>query len=467
MPLILDTLVGGAVQKIGAVKLTGSGSSVITAGEAAGVLKPNGTRHLAARGGDRGRRGRPPSLSGGSASRTTEEFLSNVDGATLVRADDFGNVYELPNVGGVPEITLDAKAGILGELESEYATTTGKNIKLVEVLKPSSPMRKPGGVAKLELTEQKTGKPEMIDAGAPESSSARPTCGATPPTRASSPAGRSCPRRARTRRCRSGRRPTTAGRPGRTPSRGRRRPGCRSASARRPGSRSTRSPTRPASNASSPPSSRSSRSSQGTAEAKLIRVKKYVVEVVDTKSGKVVNTKTVVDEPVAAPQTADADAVAVAKQKLDTNGNPVFDSQGRPVVEPLSRSEREFVMQRYIDKNIKARRSGLMPDAAEHGVTLVMDDASAKAAGKLLPMYGAPFLSEGVGSAYLQRIAKFVKPKGVSSDEMYRRMLQARPVRGRLRPARRRGHHRQPLPRGARRLVLVIVASGTPLGQLD
>lgn len=422
MPLILDTLVGGAAQRVGAVKIGGQGSAVITAGGSAGVLKANGS--VAKGPGVIAPNDVPSSLSGGSASRTTEEFLSNVDGATLVRADDFGNVYELPNVGGVPEITLDAKAGILGELQDEYTTATGRNIKLVEVLKPSSPIRKPGGVAKLELTEQKTGKPEMIDAGAPDAvlgeanlwrntahPSKQPGWGELPKARQDKAVAEWTKAN---ERCAEWQDPA---------------PGSKTARLQQCIGQEARVPLDPAPNAAGLQRFVTAEFEvvevvQGTAEAKLIRVKKYVVEVVDTKSGKVVNGKTVVDEPVAAPQTPDADAVAVAKQKLDANGDPVFDSQGRPVVEPLSRAEREFVMQRYIDKNVKARRTGTMPDAAEHGVTLVMDDASAKAAGKLLPMYGAPFLPEGVGSDYLRRIAPYVKPKGVGTEEMYQRMLQ-------------------------------------------
>lgn len=423
MPLILDTLVGGAVQRIGAIPIGGPGGSVVTAGEVAGVLKPNGsvvTKAGAAIVAD----DVPSVLSGGSASRTTEEFLSNVDGATLVRADDLGNVYELPNLGGVPEITLDAKAGILGELESEYATATGKNVKLVEVLKPSSPIRKPGGVAKLELTEQKTGKPAMIDAGAPDAVLGEANLWRNTAHPSKQPGWADLPKVRQDKALSEWAKANESWAAWQNPE-----PGSKTARLQQCIGQEARVPLDEVPNKAGLQRFVTAEYEvvdvvQGTAEAKLIRVKKYVVEVVDTNSGKVVNGKTVVDQPTAVPQTADADAVAVAKQKLDASGNPVFDSQGRPVVEPLNRAEREFVMQRYIDKNIKARRSGAMPDAAEHGVTLVMDDASAKAAGKLLPMYGAPFLPEGVGSNYLRRIAPYVKPKGVSTEEMYQRMLK-------------------------------------------
>jgi hypothetical protein len=89
-------------------------------------------------------------------------------------------------------------------------------------------------------------------------------------------------------------------------------------------------------------------------------------------------------------------------------------------------------MQRYIDKNIKARRlppgsAGAISDLAEHGATLVMDDASAQLAGKLLAKYGLPFLPEGVGLAFLARIAPFVSAKNATPKaiaKMYHQMVE-------------------------------------------
>jgi hypothetical protein len=157
---------------------------------------------------------------------------------------------------------------------------------------------------------------------------------------------------------------------------------------------------------------------QGGAEAKLIRVKEYTVEVVDTNRGITVNSRNVVARSdVARPQTPDADAVALAKV-VGT------DAQGRPVLAPLSQAERDYILKRYVDKNIKARRSGLIPDNAEHGVTLVMDDAGALAAGKLIPQYGAPFLPSEAGEAYLRRIAPFVTPNGKTVEETLEAMLK-------------------------------------------
>jgi hypothetical protein len=150
---------------------------------------------------------------------------------------------------------------------------------------------------------------------------------------------------------------------------------------------------------------------EGTAQAKSIRVKYYESEVFDTQRGIAVDTRVVVDSPTAVPMGPDADAVGVAR-RVGTDAN------GRPILEPLTRQEREFLMPRYIKKNITARKSGLIPDAAEHGVTFIMDDASAQLAGKLQAKYAVPFLPEEAGIKYLKRIAKFVKPAGMSTSEM-------------------------------------------------
>ena len=48
---------------------------------------------------------------------------------------------------------------------------------------------------------------------------------------------------------------------------------------------------------------------------------------------------------------------------------------------------------------------------------------SAKAAGFLLPSYGAPFLPESIGRAYLARIAEFVAPTGTTPEQMLETML--------------------------------------------
>jgi hypothetical protein len=80
-------------------------------------------------------------------------------------------------------------------------------------------------------------------------------------------------------------------------------------------------------------------------------------------------------------------------------------------------------MRRYVDRNVKARAAGVTTDLAEHGATLIMDDADAAHAGFLLPKFGLPFLPEDVGIPFLERIAKFVAPKGVSTEQMIKDML--------------------------------------------
>jgi hypothetical protein len=54
-----------------------------------------------------------------------------------------------------------------------------------------------------------------------------------------------------------------------------------------------------------------------------------------------------------------------------------------------------------------------------------MDDADALHAGFLLPKFGVPFMPDEVGIPFLQRIAKFVAPKGTSPEQMFQNMLKA------------------------------------------
>ena len=418
MPLILDTLVGGTVVRgLGGARrlvIKGPGGAVVKAGQAAGVLDETGTviggSETAIAAADSAV---PRGIRATDAPRNSDEFLSNVDGATVVQSTDLGKVYELPNLGGVPEITLDAKAGILAQLEKEYLAVKGAVIKLVEVLKPSSALRKDGGIAKLELVEQKTGKPAMLDAGMPPEALGEACVwrNTVPPNQQPGFANLSKPRQqAALKEWELANEQWANWDAPKADSKTERLQACLGKVERVP------LDLKPNKKDGLQRFVRAEYEivtvQHGTAEARLIRVKEYSVEVVDTKSGRVVNGRTVVERSEQAlPQGPDADAVAVGKV-VGT------DAQGRPIIQPLDRAEREFIMQRYIEKNVKARRTGLIPDAAEHGVTMVMDDASAKLAGKLLPKYGVPFLPEQVGLEYLRRIAPFVKTEKQSVEEM-------------------------------------------------
>lgn len=433
LPLAFDTLIGGGVVRGGGAlqKLVfrGNGAAIIRAGKAAGVLD-DGSNVV---------KGTPArielpdaTLPHGPSNASVAElgrsgtYLDDVEGATIVQSGDLGNVYELPNLGGVPETTLEAKAGILRSLEQEYLDKTGQQIRLAEVLKPSSALRKPGGVAKTELTAQKTGKPSMLDAGAPPDvlGEANVWHGPDPKTLP----GFDDLSKARQKAALDAHKDAEkAWAEYHDPA-----PGSKEARLKECIGQRARVPLDKEPNANGIQRFLNAEFEEvlvtrGQAEAKLIRVKYYEIEVVEhTGNGtRVLNRKTVVDVPEAAPQTPDADGVAMAK----VTGT---DASGAPVLEPLSRAEREFVMQRYIDMNIKARRlpagtPGAINDLAEHGVTLVMDDAGAKAAGFLLPKFGVPFLPEAVGMKFLKRIAPFVSAKNATAAEiekMYRQMVE-------------------------------------------
>lgn len=420
VPVVLDTLLGGGAAKIVAkgkqLVVGGKGASVIAAGE---LIEEGNVASMA----DEVASGMPLE----TAVRLDADggLLANTKGATLVQSSDYGNIYSLPNLGGLPETTLDAKAKILGEIEKEYAVAFGKPApKLVEVLKTSSPLRKPNGVAKLELTAGKTGKPSMIDAGMPADGLGEavywksdtnprklPGFDDLPPARQDAaleefnlanerykkylnpPAG-----------SKEAKLKALIGKRGRVPLDDEPKAGLQRFIVGEFEEVTVK---------------------EGGATAKLIRVKHYEIETVQYPAAgvsgpaQVVNRKTVVDNlEKAVAQTADADAVAVGKV---TGTDP---KTGAPTVVPLDRAEREFVMGRYVDKNIKARRAGTIPDLSEHGVTLVMEDASAKAAGYLLPSFGAVFLPEQVARAHLARIAPFVKPAGTTNEAMLEKMLE-------------------------------------------
>ena len=429
---IMDIFMGGAVMKgAGALKgvvVRGKGAGVIRSGEAAGVLDegsnvvPGPTTAVEV----------ADDIPVGPSNVTVAQverggaFFDDVDNATVVHSSDLGDIYEMKNLGGVPETTLEAKAKILKELEQEWAKKyPGREpLKLAEVLKPSSPYRKPGGVAKVELTGQKTGKPSMIDAGAPPDVLGEANVWRGPDPR-ELPGFDDLAKPRQKAAIKEWEEAEKRWAEWESPE-----PGSKTARLQQCIGQECTVPLDTSPNASGLQRFVTAHFEvtdvvHGQAEAKLIRVKKYDIEF--RVNGETVNTKSVVNVPEgkpAVPQTPDADGVAMAK----VVGK---DAKGRDILKPLSRAEREFTMQRYIDKNIKARRkpagaAGAVNDLAEHGVTLVMDDASAKAAGKLLSMYGVPFLPEGVGMAYLKRIAPFVTAKNATAAEvnkMYRQLV--------------------------------------------
>ena len=425
LPLVLDTLAGGGFFRATAaakkIIVRGKGAAVMRSGAATGVLTEKGvvkegSKTAITRSTSEAPHG-PPAADLAVLER--RNYLDDIEGATVVQSSDLGHVYELPNLGGVPEVTLDAKAGLLGELETEYAAAHGgAELKLAEVLKPSSPLRQADGVAKTELTPFNTGKPGMLDAGAPRATLSEANVWQAPdPRKSKGFKDLSKPRQesAVTEWQKANERWAEFENPA---------PGSKAARMKECIGQRARVPLDEAANPQGIQRFVTAEYEQidvveGNARAKLFRVKYYEVEVVDTNTGRVLNRKTVVDVPEAVPQTPDADAVALAKVVG-------FTDDGKPILQPLSRAEREFVEQRYIDKNVKARRKapgtpGAIPDAAEHGTTLVCSDACAKAAGKLVPSYGAPFLPEIPGLTYLKRIApnvaKHLIPRSASAAE--------------------------------------------------
>ena len=422
LPLILDGLLGGGTAKVGSVTknvvMKNGGAAIVKSGRAIGVLDDTG--RLVKRKKTKIRRSdaaEPSGLRPSTAARNSEEFLENLDGATVVGSGDLGKVYELPNLGGVPETSLDVKAGILQELEGEFLKTTGTSIEIAEVLKPSSALRKNGGVAKLELTAQKTGKPEMIDAGMPADALGEANVWRNTVHPKDQPGWKNLSRARKEAATKEWKKANERWDEWDNPPRGSKTEKLKQCIGQECRVPLDDAPNRAGFQRFVTAEYEVVNVTKGTAEARLIRVKKYKIEVVDTtRNNLVVNQKTVVNSNKALPQTPDADAVALAKVVgRDVDGNPIL--------APLSRKEREFVVQRYIDKTLKARRAGLLPDGAEHGVTLIMDDAGAAAAGFLVPSYGATFLPRTTALRYLRRIAPWVKSGDLTNTEMLFKML--------------------------------------------
>ena len=423
IPLVFDTLLGGGVFKaggaLGNVVLEGKAAAMMRLGRATGVVDAEGVVTKGAKTAIKPSTSSRPSgasLSDVAEAERSGGYLDKIEGATIVQSSDAGKVYELPNLGGVPEVTLEAKAGILADLESEYLAATGKQIKVAEVLKPSSALRKVDGVAKLELTPQKTGKPAMLDAGAPKEVLAEASVWRSGTNPADLPGFRDLSKVRQKAALAEWRKANEAWEEWINPP-----PGSKTARLKECIGQRSRVPLDSKPNVQGIQRFVTAEFEevavvQGDAEARLIRAKYYEIEVVDTKTGQTLNKRTVLDAPEAVPQTPDADAVALGK----VVGADEF---GHPIIEPFTRAEREFMMQRYIDKNIKARKlkpgtKGAIPDAAEHGVTLVMDDASASVAGKLLGNYGIPFLPKKVGLALIKRIAPFVSKAGATPAQI-------------------------------------------------
>ena len=426
MELVADTVVGGTATKLvtsagKAVQFGRKGAALLNLAEATEVVDESGKLAKGIDAVKDTKKSLGVGLSGEEAAalQDGEAALKDVDGATLVQSSDYGNAYKMPNVGGVPEVTLDSKAGILKSVEEDFAKTFGKPIELAEVLKPSTELRKPGAVAKLELTGQKTGKAAMTDAGMPPDALGEAVLWKPKVKPREIPGFKSLSESRQAAAIKEYENALAANKEWANPA-----AGSKTAKLQQVIGKEGMVPLD-----DKPWPGGLQRFVNAEFElvkvpgkygdATLIRVKKYEVVVKDmARGGKVVNTKTVVKSTKALAQGVDADAVGLAK----VVGR---DAAGKPILAPLDASERGFAMSRYIDRNVKARAAGLQTDLAEHGATLVMDDADAAHAGFLLPKFGVPFMPEEVGIPFLQRIAKFVAPQGVTPEQMFQNMLKA------------------------------------------
>lgn len=427
MEIVADTFVGGAATKLvtstgKVVQLTKKGAALLNMAKATEVVDQTGKLAKGVKAVKNTKKAVDVGIAGEEAAALlsdSEKALKNTKGATIVQASDHGNVYKLPNVGGVPEVTLDAKAGILRSVEEDLAKTFGSKIELAEVLKPSTELRKPGAVAKLEMTGQKTGKAAMVDAGMPPDALGEAVLWKPKVKPQEIPGFKNLSKSRQAAAIKEYENAVKANAEWRSPAAGSKTSKLKQLIGKEGMVPLDDKPWPGGLQRFVNAEFELVKVPGKYADAYLIRVKKYQVVVKDMERGaKVVNTKTVVNSTKAVAQGVDADAVAVMK----VVGR---DAAGKPVLGPLTASERSFVMSRYIDRNIKARAQGLVTDLAEHGATLIMDDADAAHAGFLLPKFGVPFMPDEVGIPFLQRIAQFVTPKGESVEATFITMWQA------------------------------------------
>jgi hypothetical protein len=426
MEVVADTVVGGAATKLitstgKAVQLTKKGAALLNMAKATEVIDESGKLAKGIEAVKDTKKALGVGIAGEEAAalQDGEAALKNIKGATVVQSSDYGNVYKLPNVGGVPEVTLDAKAAILKSVEEDFAKSFGNKIELAEVLKPSTELRKPGAVAKLELTGQKTGKAAMIDAGMPPDALGEAVLWKPKVKPQEIPGFKNLSESRQAAAIKEYENALKANAEWRNPAAGSKTSKLKKVIGKEGMVPLDDQPWPGGLQRFVNAEYELVKVPGKYADAYLIRVKKYELVVKDmARGGKVVNTKSVVNSTKAVAQGVDADAVAMMK----VVGR---DAAGKPILGPLSASERSFVMNRYIDRNVKARAAGLVADLAEHGATLVMDDADAAHAGFLLPKFGVPFMPDEVGIPFLQRIAKFVAPSGTSPEQMLQNMLRA------------------------------------------
>ncbi len=435
---IADILIpSGVIRGAGVLKkvvFRGAGAAVERMGQAAGVVDTRARVIAEPTAVTLADSGTPAGLSGSEmAQLERNEPLLGIDDAKVIQSTDAGHVWEAPNVGGVPEAVIDAKAKILGKLEARWNSLPGKQpIKLAEVMKTGKPYLKENMVAKTEMTAQKTGEPAMLHAGAPAEVVGEANIWRSNVAPHDRPGWADLSAQQRQKAVLEFEKANERWAEFENPA-------ADSKTARLKQCIGQRGTVPLDVDASGNPVSLNGNIqrwveaeyetvdvSNATSEAKLFRVKYYRTFVKDANTGQILNSKVVVDSPTALVQGPDADALALAKVIGE-------DAQGNPILGPLEGDEQRLV-QWNIDENIKARKldpshPDYMPGATqlpEHGPTWHFIDGTSKAAGYLVPTYGATFMPEVVGTNLLSRMADSLAGPNASFDKvfkMYKKMI--------------------------------------------
>lgn len=381
--------------------IKGEGRGMMVLGRSTGVLKPNGAPIKApATSIEPVPAGGPKGMSAldHAQLQAAGSYLDEIEDAVVIRTGA-GNVYELPNIGGVPLHDIQIKQGILGELQAEYPAVTGRPaIELVEVLKPSSPLRKAGSYPKLEANKPKTGKPAMVDAGMPPEALAEANVWTAPKHPRTMPGFESWGKPRQQAAISEWKAANKAWDEYQNPA-----PGSPMAALKKAvGSRTTI----PLSGGGSALQREVVAEFEEVlvkgdhgARAALLRVKYYEERAVI--DGNIVNSRVIVNSKKGLPQGPDADAVAIGK---------LVDGK----VVPLTGAEKNFFMPRYRAKTTAAAKQGNFA-GAEHGATLVMDDAGTASSGFLLGKFGLGFMREEIARPFAAKISAFT---GMSPEKL-------------------------------------------------
>ena len=167
-PTVASTLVGGGVARVGGarfegIRYTGPGGATINTAQAVGALDDIGQ----AVGANSVKL--PPGSSGMTA---TELAQQRAFGRVFAEAESLDDVAR---TGGIPNQDLELYNADLRDLSARGSEVFGQDVKIGAALKETSGLGTPGAIGKVELVKPKTGDWEDILLGMPPENLGKPT----------------------------------------------------------------------------------------------------------------------------------------------------------------------------------------------------------------------------------------------------------------------------------------------------